>query len=750
MKKRILFTICLFLFCLGFGAVHFAGEYFLEELQPSQTEKYIPPDSTVHLEGEVYRKEAREDYQILYLKNNSIIYNRPFKNNSLQESKILLYDPQKTAIKTGNKVQASGNLFFFDEARNPGGFDQKFYYQKQNIHAAIWGKEVRVTDQKVSFLQDKLEQFRDKWKASLYKAAGEEDGGILAAMIIGDKAGMDAEIKELYQVNGIAHILAISGLHLSFIGTGVYQFLRKQTGSYLAGGVAGMMFLLLYVMMIGLTVSALRALVMFLIRVGADMSGRAYDMLTSLLAAAVIVVLWQPLSYYDGGFQMSFGAILGIWIAGQVQRKAEKEREKGKNSRRESGRLAGKWKSSLMASLGVQAVLLPITLYHFFSYPLYSVFLNLLVIPLMSLLLVLGAGGSLLYWVFPQGGGVLIWICKRILDLYEISCRAVMRIPASEIAVGRPELETVIFYYGTVAVALWIFFKHVGRRKWGSLLCVFTACGTLMLAGQVSVYGKTYITVLDVGQGDSIFMRGAKGTTVLVDAGSSTEKQIGKYRIEPFLKSQGVGQLDYVFVTHGDSDHMNGIEEMLSRQGRGVEISCLIFPAREMWDEKLEALAALAEQYEVKIRTVERGQGIISGEWRITCIQPEGKDKFEKGNEASLVLDVSLGKFDLLLTGDVEGEGEKILEERTGKSYDVLKVSHHGSKNSTSAEFLEEVSPDYALISAGENNRYGHPHPDTVERLEDRGCSIYTTIKNGAVTICTDGRKMEIQSFLQE
>ena len=132
---------------------------------------------------------------------------------------------------------------------------------------------------------------------------------------------------------------------------------------------------------------------------------------------------------------------------------------------------------------------------------------------------------------------------------------------------------------------------------------------------------------------------------MLVDAGSSTEKQIGKYRIEPFLKSQGVGQLDYVFVTHGDSDHMNGIEEMLSRQGRGVEISCLIFSRKEIWDEKLEALAALAEQYEVKIRTVERGQGIISREWRITCIQPEGKDKFEKGNEASLVLDVSLGNL---------------------------------------------------------------------------------------------------------
>ena len=734
---------------MGFGAVHFAGEYFLEELQPSQTEKYVPPDSTVRLEGEVYWKEEKEDYQILYLKNNSIIYNWSFKNHSLQESKILLYDPQKTEIKTGNKVQASGSLFFFDEARNPGGFDQKFYYQKQNIHAAIWGNEVRVTDQNVSFLRHKLQQFRDKWKASLYEAAGEEDGGILAAMILGDKTGMDAEIKELYQANGIGHILAISGLHLSFLGAGVYQFLRKHTGSYLAGGAAGMLFLILYVMMIGLTVSALRALVMFLIRVGADMSGRAYDMLTSLLAAAVIVVMWQPLSYYDGGFQMSFGAILGIWIAGQVQQKMEKERGKGKNSRRKSGKFAGKWKSSLVASLGVQAVLLPITLYHFFSYPLYSVFLNLLVIPLMSLLLVLGAGGSLLYWGFPQGGSVLIWICKRILDVYEISCRAVMGVPASEIAVGRPELETIIFYYGAVAAALWIFFKHGGRRK-ESMLCAFAACGTLMLTGWVSVCGKTYITMLDVGQGDCIFMRGAKGTTVLVDAGSSTEKQIGKYRIEPFLKSQGVDRLDYVFVTHGDGDHMNGIEEMLSRQGRGVEISCLIFPARKMWDEKLEELAALAERYGVEIRTVERGQGIISGEWRITCIQPEQDDKFEAGNEASLILDVSLEKFDLLLTGDVEGEGEKVLEERIGKPYDVLKVSHHGSEHSTSAEFLEKVSPDCALISAGEDNRYGHPHPDTVERLKDRGCSIYTTAQNGAVTITTDGKKMEIQSFLQE
>lgn len=740
MKERKLFTICLILFCLGFGIVHFAGQYFLEELKLSQAEKNIPSDSKVRLEGEVYRKEQREEYQLFYLKNNSIIYNNKSKTNSIKESKLLLYDSQKTEVKIGNKIQAAGLIFFFDTARNPGNFDQKFYYQKQNIHTALWADNIVVKDQSYHFLQHNLQQFRDKWKTLFYEAAGEEDGGILMAMIAGDKTGMDEEIKELYQVNGIAHILAISGVHLSFIGTGVYQFLRKRTGSYLAGGTAGIFFLILYVMLIGTTVSVVRALVMFLIRIGADVSGRAYDMLTSLFVAAMIVVFWQPLSYYDGAFQMSFGAVLGIWISQQVQKEIRKRKKERKAEK--------KWRNALMISLGVQAVLFPITLYHFFTYPLYSIFLNLFVIPLVSLLLILGAGGSLIYWIFPQGGSVLIWFCKGILDFYEISCRMIMRLPASEFTIGQPEIETIVFYYGALAVALWLFFRKKEIGKKGRILCVLTAYITLISARWISSYGYTQITMLDVGQGDCIFMKGRKGTTILIDGGSSTEKQIGKYRIEPFLKSQGIGQLDYVFVSHGDSDHINGIEEMLIRQERGIEISCLVLPVKEVWDEKLESLAATAKESGVRVCTVAEDQGIRSKEWRITCIQPSGKDGLKAGNEASLVLDVSQGNFDLLLTGDTEKMGEDLLTEQINKTYDVLKVAHHGSQNSTSYAFLEKILPHYALVSAGEGNRYGHPHPATIRRLEDQGCRIYSTIEHGAVTIYTDGKKIKTKSFL--
>lgn len=217
MKERKLFTICLFLFCLGFGIVHIAGEGFLEQLKPSQAEKKILPDSTVCLEGEVYKKEQRKDYQLLYLKNNSITDKGKSKIHSINESKLLLYDSQKSEIKIGNKIQAEGTVFFFDEARNPGNFDQKFYYQKQNIHAALWADTVVVTDQSFHFLRHHLQRFRDKWKLLFYEAAGEEDGSILMAMIAGDKTGMDQEIKELYQMNGIAHILAISGVQTLFL-----------------------------------------------------------------------------------------------------------------------------------------------------------------------------------------------------------------------------------------------------------------------------------------------------------------------------------------------------------------------------------------------------------------------------------------------------------------------------------------------------------------------------------------------------
>ena len=207
-------------------------------------------------------------------------------------------------------------------------------------------------------------------------------------------------------------------------------------------------------------------------------------------------------------------------------------------------------------------------------------------------------------------------------------------------------------------------------------------------------------------------------------------------------------KLDYVFVTHGDSDHMNGVEELLGRQKTGVRMECLVLPSIGFWDKEIRSLAEKAESQGVSLAVIKRGQVLSCGGMTVTCLQPGDGEGLEPGNGASLVLDLSCGDFDMLLTGDVEGEGESLLAERLEKTYDVLKVAHHGSKNSTCEDFLRRTKPRAALVSAGRNNRYGHPHRETLDRLAGTGCSVWETAKCGAVTIVTDGRSMSIRRFL--
>lgn len=737
MKERKLFFICFLLFAGGFLAVHFWGDRFLPQLKPPPAEAVFRPDDRVCVTGRVWKKEEKEEYNVLYLKDTSIIKGA----DGAEEPGVILYDPSRTPVRIGNILSAAGEIFFFEQERNPGNFNQKFYYQKQNIHAGIWAGRTEVEDSSVWRIRDALSVIRANWSSALTEAAGEKYGGILSAMILGDRQKMDRETKELYQVNGIAHILSISGLHLSFIGIGSYQFLRRRTGSYLAGGLLGILLLFLYILMIGTGVAVLRAFLMLLIRVGADITGRAYDTWTALAVAAVAVVCWNPLSYYDGGFQMSFGAILGICILSEIRRAAGRKKKK----KRSSSGFRKKLKEALYASLGVQIILFPVILYHYFEFPVYSVFLNLLVVPLMSALLLSGMAGSLLYMAAEPAGKLLLWICCRILDLYEFSCRAALLLPGSRLVTGRPEPAVIWFYFGTLAVTagVWILTK-----RYRSFAAAAAGAAALILARLSSAAGMTQITMVDVGQGDCCLIRSEEGKTFLIDGGSSDVDKAGRYRIEPFLKEEGIGKLDYVAVTHGDIDHMNGIRELIARQRTGIRIGCLLLPSELFRDEQLMSLERQAEQAGIPVLSLEQGKGIRLKSLTLAAIQPQAGDDLEPGNEASLVLLLTQGRFQMLFTGDVEGRGEELLTARLKGSVDVLKTAHHGSGGSTSEDFLKQARPRAAFISAGPDNPYGHPAPETLAHLEEAGALIYLTARHGAVTLQTDGETLWIKTYL--
>ena len=324
------------------------------------------------------------------------------------------------------------------------------------------------------------------------------------------------------------------------------------------------------------------------------------------------------------------------------------------------------------------------------------------------------------------------------------------------------------------------------------------------------------VTFLDVGQGDCIFLQTENGDSYLTDGGSSSVSKVGKYRMIPFLKYQGASQIKAVFVSHADSDHCNGIAELLEQaelEGIRVENLVLTDLADECRSEGYEELVELAGQNGITVQFLHEGQQLQDGELLFQCLHPSKGYRAEDLNETSMVLLVTYREFSMLLTGDVQGAGEEHLtqelqdwrepgvtqmqdvirisgeeesmeeesiederieeqsienerieeqiEEKRSQNkmganhaeteLTVLKVAHHGSKNSTSEEFLKAANPMLAIISCGEGNRYGHPHEETLERLEKADVPWFCTKDYGAITVTVDGKShVKVRGYIAD
>lgn len=669
---------------------------------------------TVDIQGQVYHKELTSNYQILYLKNNSVY-----------DSKLMVYDDTFTDICIGQICLLRGEIKAFEKATNPGSFDQALYYAREGFYGSVWCEDILAIKGTPNQFKESLYQVKCQWKKILMQHLGQINGSVMSAMLLGDKSDMDTYVKELYQKNGIGHILAISGLHISFIGGGIYSLCKKTGMGYKYSGVLSALLLSIYVCVIGWSISVFRAFLMFLIRIGADITGRKYDMVSALLLAAAVTISYEPLYLTDGGFYMSYLAVLGIALIVPFFKKTFPNIKP--------------FLEGCVVSISISILMLPVLLFFYYEIPTYSFVLNMFIIPLMSFLLGFGLAGSLLTMIIPTIGKGCFFLCDVILRFYLWVCEMGIQLPGARLVFGKPGIWNILFYY---LVLIFVLAIAKIKKKPPKYIWLFLLIPMLFfLPNQTN---QLEVVMVDVGQGDGIFLQGPKGHTYLIDGGSSNVKQVGKYRLEPFLLCKGIRKLDYVFVTHGDADHYNGIEEMLFRQDIGVEISHIVFPSNYMEDNELLKLAVIGKNKGCQILTMNMGQTICEDLLTITCLQPEYTEKLY-GNEGSLVLDVSCGSFSMLCTGDVEGMGEeRLIKKVRNKKYHILKVAHHGAKASTSAELLTFIKPKVALISSGKDNAYGHPHDETIKRLEEIGCIIYQTAEKGAITIRTDGNSLTI------
>lgn len=690
----------------------------------------------VILEGRVVSLSGKEAGDVLILKNCLLRQERELS----PAGRVMVYlkpgweEELGQPFHIGMTVAVRGELKEFDRARNPGGFDARTYYLGLKIRYRLSAEAVESCRKGWSPAADGLYRLRKRCLNILEGICEPQDAGIFQAALLGEKENLDAGIKKLYQKNGIAHLLAISGLHISLIGAGCYRLLRRGGLGFYWSGLAAGIWIICYGYMTGGSASVVRAVWMLLLLMLAEALGRTYDLLTAASLAALLLVWDSPWLLFSGGFQLSFGAVFAIAVPGKWLC--------------HPNRCRFSWQKALASGLAIQWVTYPVLRYHFFEYPLYSVFLNLLVIPLMTFVVCSGAAGILFGFAGPIPGRMAVGTGHYILRLYEWLCEKAGGLPGSSLILGRPELwQIAVYYVFLLAVCLWV--KHRWREETGKAgKAVFY---TISLFVPVLILWKLpvremQVTFLDVGQGDGIVIE-YRDLVITVDGGSTSEKKLGEYTLEPFLKSRGISQVDYAFITHGDEDHISGIRYLLE-EDCGIEVSSLILPYHRQEDENCRELEALSGERGTLVHEFARSDVLKGGELSVRCLYPGKEDVPSDINEESLVLEVELGEFRMLLTGDMSGDGEKRLVEYGIRPTQVLKAAHHGSKYSNTQTFLQQVRPVWGVLSYGEGNRYGHPHEEVKERLGEAGTELWETAKSGAVMVWTDGEIVRWEPYI--
>ncbi len=659
--------------------------------------------------------------------------------------------------REGSGVTVRGVVRPFLEATNPGEFDAAAYYARQGVCFSLQDAQIVAQGERYDRLADFLYGCKRRTAALYYRLLGEADGSVASAMALGIKKGMDAGTKLLYQDAGIAHVLAISGLHITFIGMALWKFLEKCRLPKILAALCCVSVLVLYGKTVGMGISTKRALWMFALMLAAGLARRTPDTLTSLACAACILLVRNPAQISDSGFWLSFSAVAGAVLLVPVL-----QEEGIKRPGREEGRVLRGMravKKSVTASFGISLFMLPVLLSCFYKWNPWSVLANLIVLPLLGALLlclfVLASAGLVFDLAaaagLPFGAPVSVRVlrllalpARGIFWAYREICRATVRLPGSGLRAGVPEpWQLLLFAAGVTALLLWG--KKLPPKP-------RMACAVLLAAVfMVRLPGKLTVTMLDVGQGECVCVETAGHHVYLLDAGSSSQKNAGQYQIIPFLEYSGVRRLEGIFVSHWDADHVNALGQLLEWAKKGqVGIGGLYLPDTTMEDGGLEELLSLAQTYAVRVERIRAGQELRDGETVFRCLHPCAGKTYADRNGSSAVIRLEHGSFGALFTGDLEADGEAWLLETYGDgSLDcsLLDAGHHGAANATTEEFLEAVNPQAVLISCGRNNSYGHPDQKTLSRIAASGAAYYVTARDGAVTVRVDGKGMTVSRF---
>ncbi len=736
----------------------------------------------VTIEGILYKPT-----EILDNKTRLYIYVAKISNRVTSgKIKITLYRDTTYANYKDRVRIKDVKLYLPRNFKNPGGFDYKRYMEDQGIYvigSISKGNQIEVLDKDKGGILSYIYKSKERLSLFIEKNAPPEESSILKTMVFGERAAITKEMRNIFNSTGIAHLLAVSGLNVGFVAfTSFIVF--KKIFSFLFLNFYRRLFLigatrrfaafftlfpvLYYSILVGDSPSAVRAGIMAVVYLLSLILYREGDIYNTLSIAAMIILIRHPPSLFNIGFQLSFIAVLSIaygFSRFSLQPSAL-------NPQPEGLFLKHRWLynyiiSSIFATIGT----LPLIVYHFNIVSIIGLIVNIIAIPISSLITPLTLLFSILSFISEQAASLLIIIPVFLTFILVEIARLFTNIPYYSIRVPTPSLLTIFMIY-----PLFIGILNFNRHKWIKFGTI-SVCLFLIFFWVLTHYSSLVtrhslrVTFLDVGQAECSLIQFPNGKNMLIDGGRLMDDfDAGGSIVAPYLWDIGITKIDYVIGSHPDSDHVGGLLFILNEMSvknyfdNGQESTDLIhIKLREIAREKNILYKALYVGDEIKIDERVKVE-ILHPQRKISNFKSQISNPKERGhdNNLSIVMKITYGNFSILFTGDIEKDAERFLinqmsEARSQKpdirsdalKATVLKVMHHGSSSSSSEEFIKEVSPEAAVFSVGYNNPFRHPNKKVLERYIDAGAKIYRTDKDGLIEIESDGRGYTIKTYEQ-
>lgn len=642
------------------------------------------------------------------------------RTGKYKNKKFIVYinKKNKKLLEYGDLIEIKGEYSAPEVARNYKGFDYSQYLKTLNIYGTIKVEESKIINKnQLSPILISINNIKEKMIDNANRNMPKRTANLLLGILIGERDNIQEDIIESFRTANLSHILAVSGAHTSYIILGITYLISKSKTPKRIGYIITIIILLIFIIITGASYSVVRACIMAIVVIGAKICYRKENFFTSICISLIIILIQNPFAINDIGLKLSFMGTAGIVIF-----------NKSITNFFIKLKIKQKIAEALSVTFSAQLMIMPITILNFNTISLTFFISNILASPLLGIIIIFGFISIFISSILNPISKILFLILHIFLELLILVSKVTEKIPGSSILVKTPNILFAIVYYILILFFNYFFVikQNPTRRFHKKIIKIITIKNIkntvkvivvvflimLLLTRIVRIINPTLkIYFIDVGQGDSTLIVTPKNKKILIDGGEGKTNVLFQY-----LLDRRINKIDYIIISHFDSDHCNGLIEIIEK----MRVENIVMSKQSKESEEYKKILEIIKQKNIKVSSVKaEDKIIIEKNLYIKILNPAEKFEFQDLNNNAIVAKLVYKNFSMLFTGDIEKAEESLAKKYKNElKSTILKVAHHGSKTSTSEEFLKYVEPQIALIGVGKNNEFGHPNQITIERLK--------------------------------